>query len=113
MADSSISRMSDVRIDRVTQIEQEKQISTSHVSGEKAMGAQRTDNHSERSEMKAAKAKPIVASLSEVRLHFKVDPTTHEVTVLVLDKTTQKVIRTIPPEELAQLQQGELLELAR
>jgi uncharacterized FlaG/YvyC family protein len=113
MADSSISRMSDAGLDRATQIEQEKHLATSQISGERAMVTQRTDDHSERSEMKPAKSKSIVTSLSDVRLHFKVDPTTHEVTVLVLDKTTQKVIRTIPPEELAQLQQGELLELAR
>ena len=51
--------------------------------------------------------------MPNVSLHFKIDAQTHEVTVLVLDKNTREVIRTIPPEELNQLQQGELLELFR
>lgn len=46
-----------------------------------------------------------------VRLHFKVDPQTHDVTVLMVDMATRRVIRSIPPEELRQLDEGELVEL--
>jgi uncharacterized FlaG/YvyC family protein len=49
--------------------------------------------------------------LSSVHLQFKVDTKTQDVTVLVLDKATQKVLRTIPPEEMSKLQAGDLLEL--
>jgi uncharacterized FlaG/YvyC family protein len=48
---------------------------------------------------------------SNIRLVFKVDDTTNKVTVLVVDKASQKVIRSIPFDEQAKLRQGELLEL--
>ena len=48
---------------------------------------------------------------SNIRLVFKVDEKTNQVTVLVVDKETQKVIRSIPFDEQAKLRQGELLEL--
>jgi hypothetical protein len=56
-----------------------------------------------------AKASP--KALPNVSLHFKIDASTNEVTVLILDKGTREVIRTIPPDELSKLRQGELLEL--
>jgi hypothetical protein len=49
--------------------------------------------------------------LSDVLLRFKVDPSTKQVTVLVVDKSSRKVVRTIPPEELKTLNEGELFEL--
>jgi uncharacterized FlaG/YvyC family protein len=48
---------------------------------------------------------------SNIRLVFKVDDKTNKVTVLVVDKESQKVIRSIPFDEQAKLKQGELLEL--
>lgn len=113
MADSSIGRMDELNVERVSRVEQEGYPHTAIISGEKSANLQNPVRQSEGSTMKTTKTSPIVGSLSEVRLHFKVDPVTHEVTVLVLDRTTRKVIRTIPPEELAKLQQGELLELTR
>jgi uncharacterized FlaG/YvyC family protein len=46
-----------------------------------------------------------------VRLHFRVDPKTHEVTVLMVDKASHRVIRSIPPEEIGKLKEGDLVEL--
>jgi len=37
------------------------------------------------------------------KLQFVVDQQTHEVTVKVIDKTTDKVIKVLPPEELQRL----------
>jgi len=37
------------------------------------------------------------------KLEFDVDQRTHEVTVKVIDKTTDKVIKVLPPEELQRL----------
>jgi uncharacterized FlaG/YvyC family protein len=48
---------------------------------------------------------------SDVSLEFKVDPDNQDVTVLILDKKSRKVIRTIPPEELSKLREGDLVEL--
>jgi uncharacterized FlaG/YvyC family protein len=51
--------------------------------------------------------------LSNVRLQFRIDEKTRDVTLLVLDKTTHKVLRTIPPEEMTKLEAGDLMELFR
>lgn len=49
--------------------------------------------------------------MANVRLHFKVDPQTHEVTVVLVDTASKKVVRTIPAEELQKLKEGDLVEL--
>jgi len=47
----------------------------------------------------------------DVTLRFEIDSQTHDVTILILDKASQKVVRTIPPEEMARMDPGELLQL--
>jgi uncharacterized FlaG/YvyC family protein len=54
---------------------------------------------------------PSQESYHNVRLHFRVDPKTHEVTVLMVDKASHRVIRSIPPEEIGKLKEGDLVEL--
>ncbi|GAB4481826.1 MAG: hypothetical protein Kow0088_24330 [Anaerolineales bacterium] len=49
--------------------------------------------------------------LGDVTLRFEIDSQTHDVTILILDRASQKVVRTIPPEEMARLDPGELLQL--
>jgi uncharacterized FlaG/YvyC family protein len=44
-------------------------------------------------------------------LKFQVDQKTNEVTVLILDRSTHKVVRTIPPEEMKNMDPGKLLQL--
>jgi uncharacterized FlaG/YvyC family protein len=60
-----------------------------------------------------AKAKVEAAPnpLNDLAIKFKVDPETNEVTLLILDKQSQKVVRTIPAEEMEKLKPGDLLEL--
>ena len=48
---------------------------------------------------------------SDVHLKFIVDDQSKDVTVLVVDRATQKVVRAIPPEELNQYKDGDLLSL--
>ncbi|RCK71988.1 MAG: hypothetical protein ANABAC_2242 [Anaerolineae bacterium] len=55
----------------------------------------------------ANKARPF----GDVTLRFEIDSQTHDVTILILDKASQKVVRTIPPEEMARMDPGELLQL--
>jgi|WetSurMetagenome_2_1015567.scaffolds.fasta_scaffold937934_1 uncharacterized FlaG/YvyC family protein len=59
----------------------------------------------------AAKAKPAVSSFSNIELKFQVDPKTQALSVLILDRTAHRLIRTIPPDELKQMQAGDLVEL--
>jgi len=59
----------------------------------------------------AASVAPVSKGLSDVLLRFKVDPGTKQVTVMVVDKSSRKVVRTIPPDELKTLNEGELFEL--
>lgn len=49
--------------------------------------------------------------LGDVTLRFEIDRQTHDVTILILDKASQKVVRTIPPDEMARMDPGELLQL--
>ena len=56
--------------------------------------------------------KPISNSqFTDVHLKFQVDSETKEITVLVLDKISKEIIRTIPSEEIANLRAGDLFEL--
>lgn len=49
--------------------------------------------------------------LVDVMLKFKVDAKTNEVSIMVVDRVTHKLVRTIPPEEMTKMDPGELLEL--
>lgn len=58
-----------------------------------------------------AAAAPAQSVARQLHPRFKVDPDTQEVTVLMMDPDTKRVVRTIPAEELKNLAQGELFEL--
>jgi hypothetical protein len=47
----------------------------------------------------------------DVRMRFVIDPQSKNVTVLVFDKASNKVLRTIPQEELTKMKEGELVDL--
>ncbi|HEX2980457.1 MAG TPA: flagellar protein FlaG [Anaerolineaceae bacterium] len=47
----------------------------------------------------------------DVQLRFIVDAQSNEVTVLLLDKATHRIVRTIPPDELSKFKEGDLLSL--
>jgi hypothetical protein len=49
--------------------------------------------------------------LSDVMLKFKVDAKTNDVTILIVDRASRKVVRSIPSDEMARMDPGELLEL--
>jgi uncharacterized FlaG/YvyC family protein len=61
-------------------------------------------------ETKTVEAKPAVMN-DNVSLKFIVDKESNNITVLVLDKSNSKIIRAIPPEELNQFKEGDLLSL--
>ncbi|MBN2555711.1 MAG: flagellar protein FlaG [Anaerolineales bacterium] len=49
--------------------------------------------------------------LKNVRLHFKIDPDTHDISVAVIDQDTERIIRTIPPEQVRDMSSGSLVEV--
>lgn len=56
--------------------------------------------------------KPVTPdSLRDLRLQFRVDPETNDIVVLMIDRATRRVVRAIPPQELAKFDKGQLLEL--
>ena len=56
-----------------------------------------------KAEMKTAEASALASMLRDVSLHYQVDPETQKIVVTLVDRQSNKVIRTIPPEELQQL----------
>jgi len=59
----------------------------------------------------AASTPPQVTKPANVHLQFKIDPATNDITVIVMDRESEQIIRTIPPEELSDLVEGDLLEV--
>jgi len=62
-------------------------------------------------EQKTAETTSTPVLNGDVRLKFIVDSKTKDVTVLVLDKTSHQIIRTIPTEELKKLTRGDLVSI--
>lgn len=62
-----------------------------------------------RPEQKAAETTTAPVLNGDVRLKFIVDSKTNDVTVLVLDKSSRQIIRTIPNDELKNLTRGDLV----
>jgi uncharacterized FlaG/YvyC family protein len=50
------------------------------------------------------------AAGNNTSLQFRVDEKTNQVTILIKDKDTDKVIRTIPPEAIKDIPTGQLME---
>lgn len=82
---------------------------------EMSESVQMQSSSAEKPQPQAAQKQPEpVKSESEPAVHnslkFVVDNDTHEVTVLIVDKMTQKVIQTIPPEAMKDIPIGQLLQ---
>lgn len=60
-------------------------------------------------EQKSSETTPTPVLNGDVRLKFIVDSKTNDVTVLVLDKASRQIIRTIPNDELKNLTRGDLV----
>jgi uncharacterized FlaG/YvyC family protein len=56
-------------------------------------------------------SKPSVMGRNDVSLKFIVDNESNNITVLVLDKANNKIIRSIPADELNNFKEGDLLSL--
>ena len=59
----------------------------------------------------AAQKKVQVPLISrDTNLKFQVDDKTHQVTIMIMDRATNKVITTIPPDKLKDVPPGDLLQ---
>lgn len=116
MNESMISSMGKVEMDRVVaqspaQPESTAQPAVKQQAVDKAAAQTQVENKvQERSavEQKSAKA---ANPMTDVSLKFRVDAKTNEVSILILDRASHKVLRTIPPDEMNRMNPGELLEL--
>lgn len=61
-------------------------------------------------EKKVEAPKSSAVLTSDVRLKFIVNENTHDITILVVDRASKKVIRAIPPEEMGQFQKGDIFD---
>ena len=71
-------------------------------------GAKTETEHAQAQERKAEQAAEVERNLA---LRFRVAPDTHAVTVLLVDQTTKRIVRSVPPEDLQKLNSGDLVHL--
>ncbi len=77
---------------------------------QKTEAASKPDPASKKAEEPEEK-QPLASPFQNVHLKFKVDPKTNEVTVMMVDNASKRVVRTIPPDELRQMKEGDLVQL--
>jgi uncharacterized FlaG/YvyC family protein len=111
MAENSISGIQKVGVDPAVNVQPvhtpEPASGTQKAAVVKSEPAQQSDQKSQ-SEQKPQSGP---GNYSDVRLKFSVDEKTNQVTCMVIDRTSHKVIRTIPPDELKNLREGDLVQL--
>ena len=117
MSDNLISSMGKMELDRVlpqapAQSEPAVQPAAKQQAADKAAAAttQAESKAQERSAVEQKSAKT-ANPMTDVSLKFRVDAKTNEVSILILDRASHKVLRTIPPDEMNRMNPGELLEL--
>lgn len=88
-------------------------LAASHAEPNGPASAASAAKAAERASAQPATPKPAArgSSPNSIRLHFKIDPKTNDVTVFMVDTVSRRVIRTIPPEELQKLNEGDLVEM--
>jgi uncharacterized FlaG/YvyC family protein len=57
-----------------------------------------------------AKANQAASAYAQTRLQFQVDSKTNDVIILIRDKDSDKVVRTIPAEAIKDLPPGQILQ---
>ncbi len=76
-------------------------------TAEKPVPQQREKNIKDNSECKP----PVLSELADISLKFEIDPKTNDVIIMLVDRASRRVVRTIPPEEMSKLDPGELIEM--
>jgi uncharacterized FlaG/YvyC family protein len=82
-------------------------------AGIELIGSMNRTEQKPRPAIKQQEAKTAYTSASNsnnTRLQFRIDDKTNDVTIMIMDKDTDKVIRTIPPEAIKDIPTGQLME---
>jgi uncharacterized FlaG/YvyC family protein len=111
MSDNPLSQLRGADYDLAGRYNRAEYAQAPQVSGAQSAGQTGDEPGAAQAAKPEANAERMKNPLSSVYLKFKVDSKTNDVTVLVLDKASRKVLRTIPPEEMTKLQAGDLLDL--
>lgn len=85
-------------------------------AGMELIGSIHQTEQKTRPAVKQQEAKAAYASsstMNNTKLQFRVDDKTNDVTIMIMDKETDKVIRTIPPEAIKDIPIGQLMEYSR
>ncbi len=109
--------MSYEQVPKISSIEVERQVSAATIVIQQQQAAPvkplepKTKPVEQKVEEKKADTPKLPAVLtSDVSLRFIVDDDTHAITILVVDRANQKVIRSIPPEDIGNFQGGNLFD---
>ncbi len=107
MAENSVTPISG--IDAEANVNRTLQVAQRQAEVESARQTEQAKEVKPASESKPAA--PAVKSVADIQLKFQVNDETKQVTVYVVDRESKRVIRSIPPDELNNLQAGDLVEL--
>ncbi len=102
MSDNSITPISNVSLPAVSATLPKSQVKAPvEVASEQDKPAKKLDTETEQ-----------VGSSTNVSVHFRVNNETNELTVFVIDRSSHRVLRSIPISELQKMPSGELVKLA-
>ena len=120
MSENSVNPIGRIEIDLsgFTQLSQavqpQQQAPAKSNGGEEAVVA-RAENQVKLNEAKAAEPRPDKPApqnpMVDISLKFQVDPQTNDVTILILNRASRQVVRTIPPEDMTKMGPGEIVQL--
>jgi uncharacterized FlaG/YvyC family protein len=118
MSDQLIAQVGNTHADMATRIIQQSQAASASTVQEstqtvdKGQAVRRVEESEEnKSKQPKSESQNTGAKSVDVFLKFQVDDQTDQLTIFVLDRSTKKVIRTIPAEELSKMSAGQLVEL--
>jgi uncharacterized FlaG/YvyC family protein len=115
MSDSLIPEVGNVSLDLVIRIQAASQPpaakKTEKSDSVVEASAQRQEKALAAVDAKQQDGSKSMLSLADVSLKFMINADTKDVTILILDRASHKVVRTIPPEDMNRMDPGELLQL--
>lgn len=112
MSDNMISTASSVDLSLVaSQAEVASYVKASSSKPVKAEGKELGSATETKAKTETSLEAKVSNPMADFSLEFQVDDSTNDVTVFILDRTSHEVVRTIPPEELNNLNPGDLLQL--
>jgi len=76
----------------------------------KAVEASRKEAAKEAASQQQVQKAQVPLISRETNLKFQVDDKTHQVTIMIMDRATNKVITTIPPDKIKDVPPGDLLQ---